>query len=237
MAVQREKYTNVQGRRGTGWEANTFPISCVEFCAEWRPSKTGDTPKPSHSDPRRCLFFAHLPQPISVTTSLWDQPKPGSSFHSTTKASGSSHCHDPGGQKGQAHGMVWSLHFMHACKPHGKGVTPLPREEGLYNGQREKKMLFSTSKQKRAARRFYSSCQHPITNQQFALTTKLSKKRQRRGHLSDGLRRSQLFAQETEKKKKPQTSISRITFLLKHDKEENIWQKRPTRGKTEINRI
>lgn len=53
--------------------------------------------------------------------------------------------------------------------------------------------------------------------------------------MSDGLRRSQLFAQETAKK--PQTSISRITFLLKHDKEENIWQKRPTRGKTEINRI
>lgn len=174
--------------------------------------------------------------PPLLTTSLWDKPKPGSSFHFTTKARGSSRCHNPGGQKEQAHVMVWgSPHFTHACKPHGKCVTPLPGDEGLYNGQREQKMLFSTSKQKRAARRFYSSCQHPITNQQFALTTKLSKKRQRRGHLSDGLRRSQLFAQETAKK--PQTSISRITFLLKHDKEENIWQKRPTRGKTEINRI
>lgn len=125
---------------------------------------------------------------------------------------------------------------MHACKPHGKCVTPLPRDEGLYDGQREKKMLLSTSKQKRAARKFYSSRQHPITNQQLALTTKLSKKRQRCGHLSSGLRRSQLFAQETEKKK-AQTSISHITFLLKHEKKENIWQKRPTRGKAEINGI
>lgn len=88
-------------------------------------------------------------------------------------------------------------------------------------------------KKKRAARRFYSSCQHPITNQ-FTLTTKLSKKRQRLGHSSSGLRRSQLSAQETAKKT---PSISHITFLLKHDKEENIWQKRPKRGKPEINRI
>lgn len=152
------------------------------------------------------------------------------------KAPGSRHCHCLGGHKEQAHVMVWGLHFMHACKPHGKCVTPLPRDEGLYDGQREKKMLLSTSKQKRAARKFYSSCQHPITNQQLALTTKLSKKRQRCGHLSSGLRRSQLFAQETEKKK-AQTSISHITFLLKHEKKENIWQKRPTRGKAEINGI
>jgi len=52
---------------------------------------------------------------------------------------------------------------------------------------------------KKAAGRFYSSCQHPIANQQLTLTTKLSKKQQRLGHLSDGLSRSQLSAQETAK--------------------------------------
>lgn len=116
----------------------------------------------------------------------------------------------------------------------------LPGDKGLYNGQRGQKDRKCSSQrqgEKRAARRFYFSCQHPITNQQFALTTKLSKKRHRLGHLSNGLRRSQLSAQETEKKKNNHPSISHITFLLKHDKEENIWQKRPKRGKTEINRI
>lgn len=205
-----------------------FPIPCVEFCTVWHPSGTGDTPKPSHSDPRRCLFPPHLPQPMSVTTSLWDKPKPGSSLHFTTKAPGHSHCHSPEGEKEQAHAKVWDLHFMHAGKPHGKWVTPLPRDEGLYNRQREKKMFFSTSIQKRAARRFYSSHQHPIASQQFALTTKLSKKRQRPGHLSNGLRRSQLFAQETAKKPpKPAYHISPSYWSMTRRR---IYGKRGQRG-------
>lgn len=76
MAVQREKYTNVHSKRGTGREANTFPIPCVEFCTECPiPSETGDTPMPSHSDPRRCLFPPHLPQSTSVNNKPLGQAK------------------------------------------------------------------------------------------------------------------------------------------------------------------
>lgn len=68
MAAQREKYTNVHRRRGTGWEANTLPMPCVEFCTEWHPSETGDTLKLSQSDPRRNLFPAQFPLPNSGTS-------------------------------------------------------------------------------------------------------------------------------------------------------------------------
>lgn len=99
---------------------------------------------------------------------------------------------------------------------------------GIVWRQREKKMLFSTSIQKRAARRFYSSRQHPIASQQFALTTKLSKKKQRRGHLSDGLRRSQLLAQETAKKPpKPAYHISPSYWSMT---KRRIYGKRGQRG-------
>lgn len=58
-------------------------------------------------------------------------------------------------------------------------------------------MLFSTSRKKEGSWEVL----HSITNQQFTSTTKLSKKRQRLGHSSNGLRRSQLSAQETAEKK------------------------------------
>lgn len=131
------------------------------------------------------------------------------------------------------------LHFTHACKTHGKRVTPLPGDEGLYNrqrGQKDRKCSSQHRENKRAARRFYSSCQHPTPNQQFTLTTKLSKKRQTWA-LQQWPWEIPALCPGNSKKKKTLQHITYHTFLLKHDKEENIWQKRPKRGKPEINRI
>lgn len=48
--------------------------------------------------------------------------------------------------------MWWfeGVHLTHAYKSHSKRVTPLPGDEGLYNGLRAKgqKMLFSMSRKK-----------------------------------------------------------------------------------------
>lgn len=225
MAVQREKYTNVHSRRGTGWEANTFPIPCVEFCTAWHPSGTGDTPKPSHSDPRRCLFPPHLPQPMSVPlgqAQTW-QLLP---FHHESTRTQPLPRPRRRERAGTRDGLRSPFHARWQT-PWQMGHTSA-KDEGLYDRQREKKMLFSTSIQKRAARRFYSSRQHPIASQQFALTTKLSKKKQRRGHLSDGLRRSQLFAQETAKKPpKPAYHISPSYWSMT---KRRIYGKRGQRG-------
>lgn len=96
-------------------------------------------------------------------------------------------------------------------------------------GKRTENALLNVQTKKEGSQEFYFSCQHPMTNQQFTLTTKLSKKRQRPGHSSNGLRRSQLSAQETAKKTHP--SISHITFLLKHEQRREYMAEEAKEGK------
>lgn len=237
MAVWREEYTDVYRRRETRWEENTLPIPCVEFCTE------RDIPMPSHPAPRTCLFPSQLPQSASVVMSQWDSPNPGAPSISQQaevylrNTQAPQKHQDPAAntahedRKSKHTWWFEGLHFTHACKPHGKRVTLLPGDKGLYNGQRGQKDRKCSSQcqgKKRAARRFYSSCQHPITNQQFALTTKLSKKRQRLGHSSNGLRRSQLSAQE--KEKKPTTPAYHISPSYWSMTKKRIYGRRGQRG-------
>lgn len=96
--------------------------------------------------------------------------------------------------------MVWVSPF-HTClqTPWQTHRTSARRWGIVQWAKRAKgqKMLFSTSRKKEGSWEVL----HSITNQQFTSTTKLSKKRQRLGHSSNGLRRSQLSAQETAEKK------------------------------------